>query len=250
MIIYASILENNGNQLLVSDYAARQEIAVNLRCGCGFRVNDNVKIIYNGIMTMSIPPQISPCSVTRINVSSAMPYLAEYSRILNNMINSMTTAETNDSISHNFIVRMIPHHRAAIEMSENVLKFTRNTELTNIAENIISEQTRSIENMQEILNTCCNLNNTERELQIYQQNISGIMRNMFTGMSNAYSDNCIDCNFIREMIPHHEGAVRMSENALRFNICPELRPILNNIITSQRNGIRQMRNLARQLKCR
>lgn len=250
MIIYASVLEINGNQLLVLDHATQQEIAVNLRCGCNFRVNDNVKIIYDGIMTMSIPPQISVRRIIKINAVSAIPYLAEYSRILNNMINNMTSAETTDSISHNFIVRMIPHHQAAIEMSENVLKFTTNAELTEIANNIIAEQTRSIENMQEILNTCSCLENSECELRNYQRNISGIMMTMFADMSNAYSNNCIDCNFIREMIPHHEGAVRMSENTLKFNICPELKPILNSIIVSQKRGIRQMRNLYRRLKCR
>lgn len=250
MIIYASILEINGNQLLVFDHATQQEVAVNLRCGCNFRINDNVKIIYNGIMTMSIPPQISAQRITKINADSAIPYLAEYSRILNNMINSMMSAETTDSISYNFISQMIPHHRAAVEMSENVLKFTRNIELTDIADSIISEQTKSIENMLEILNTCSSPDNSGCELKSYQQNTAEIMRTMFAGMSNAYSNNCIDCNFIREMIPHHEGAVRMSENTLRFNICRELRPILNSIIVSQRRGIRQMRNLAGRLRCR
>ncbi|MDE5854154.1 MAG: DUF305 domain-containing protein [Ruminococcus sp.] len=199
---------------------------------------------------MSIPPQISAQRITKINADSAIPYLAEYSRILNNMINSMTSAETTDSISHNFIVQMIPHHRAAIEMSENVLKFTRNIELTEIAKSIISEQTKSIENMQEILNNCSNLNNSECELKTYQQNTSGIIQTMFASMSNAYSNNCIDCNFIREMIPHHEGAVRMSENTLRFNICPELKPILNSIIISQCRDIRQMSSLAGRLRCK
>ena len=86
-------------------------------------------------MTMSIPPQISVRRIIKINADSAIPYLAEYSRILNNMINNMTGVETTDSISHNFIVRMIPHHQAAIEMSENVLKFTTNVKLTEMWRN-------------------------------------------------------------------------------------------------------------------
>lgn len=77
-------------------------------------------------------------------------YLKEYREILSRMIKEMSEAELNDSISHNFIIQMIPHHRAAIEMSENILRYTKNNELIEIAENIISEQTKSIENMQEI----------------------------------------------------------------------------------------------------
>ncbi len=44
-------------------------------------------------------------------------YLSEFYCILDRMIESITEAELTDSISHNFIVQMIPHHRAAIGMS-------------------------------------------------------------------------------------------------------------------------------------
>ena len=250
MLIYAKVLETGRNQILVMDNNTNQEIAINLQCGCNFRVDDMIQIVYNGIMTMSIPPQISARRITVINAADAMPYLAEYSRILNNMINEMTSADLTDSISHNFIVQMIPHHRAAIEMSENILKYTDNTELTEIANNIITEQTESINNMQNILNGCECVKNNVCEVRTYQRNISRITGIMFSAMSNAFSDNCVNCNFIREMIPHHEGAVRMSENALRFAICPELKQILNAIITSQKKGICKMRCLSDRLKCR
>ena len=62
-------------------------------------------------------------------------------------------------------------------------------------------------------------------------------------MKRAPRTERIPCDFIREMIPHHEGAIRMSENALRFSLCPELIPILDAIIISQKEGVRQMRKL-------
>lgn len=250
MIIYAEVLETGQNQILVRDSSTNQETAVNLRNGCNFSVGDTVQIVYNGIMTMSIPPQISPMRITVINIGDNMPYLAEYSRILNTMINDMTTADLTDSISHNFIVQMIPHHEGAVRMSENVLKFTDNTELIEIANSIIAEQTESISNMRNILDGCACVRNTTCEVRTYQRNFSNISKLMFSAMSNAFSDCCVNCNFIREMIPHHAGAVRMSENALRFAVCPELRPVLENIITSQRQGIRRMKCLANRLKCR
>lgn len=66
---------------------------------------------------------------------------------------------------------------------------------------------------------------------------------MFRRMGSVCGTNCLDADFMREMIPHHQGAIQMSENALRFPICPELQPILENIITSQRQGVRQMQRL-------
>ena len=51
-------------------------------------------------------------------------YLARFYDILCQMIQGMTNAKLTDSISYNFIVQMIPHHRAAIEMSRNILQYT------------------------------------------------------------------------------------------------------------------------------
>lgn len=138
------------------------------------------------------------------------------------MIAGMCSAGLTESISHNFIVQMIPHHMAAIKMSENILKYTSNPKLEEIAKGIISEQTKSIENMQEILKSCEGLTNSCCEVNAYQNHVCRIMKIMIEGMKHAYPDKCINCDFIREMIPHHMGAVRMSRNALRFPICSEL----------------------------
>lgn len=70
-------------------------------------------------------------------------YLDTFYCILDKMIQGMTEAELSDSISYNFIVQMIPHHRAAIEMSHNILNYTTNLSVQKIATNIISEQTKS-----------------------------------------------------------------------------------------------------------
>lgn len=48
-------------------------------------------------------------------------YLETYEGILSEMIQGMTEAELTGSISDNFIVQMIPHHRGAVEMSKNAL---------------------------------------------------------------------------------------------------------------------------------
>lgn len=176
-------------------------------------------------------------------------YIRAFEHILDKMIVGMTEAELNDSISHNFIVQMIPHHKAAIEMSKNILKYTENAPLEKIASRIISEQTKSIENMRKIQCICSELINSKREVCMYQQKVNQIMKTMFYGMKNSCETDRVNCDFLREMIPHHKGAVEMSNNALRYNICPELRPVLEAIITSQKRGIRQMQNLLRCLNC-
>lgn len=172
-------------------------------------------------------------------------YLKRFYCILDEMIEGMTSASLNHSLSHNFIVQMIPHHRAAIEMSENLLQYTTYIPLQNIAQDIIAEQTKSIQNMQSVLPVCGMLCNTVREINSYKYNYNEIIQRMFSQMGNAPSMNDMNADFMLEMIPHHLGAIEMSENALEYPICPELTPILEAIITSQKQGVREMERLLR-----
>lgn len=187
---------------------------------------------------------------TQCNSSSETgEYLAKFYSIISDMVTGMTGAELTNSISHNFIVQMIPHHEAAIAMSKNILTYTQNADLRSIAENIIAEQTKSIENMKAIIEESDKVINCSYDLQGYQNRINSIMQTMFSRMRNACTSNRIDANFIREMIPHHMGAVNMSELTLRYCIYSESRPILRAIISSQKKGICQMRCLLKMIEC-
>lgn len=175
------------------------------------------------------------------NVTQA--YLAEYERILNKMIQSMTSVTITCSISDNFIKQMIPHHIAAVEMSENILRFTTNLDVQCLAQNIITEQKESIENMKAIQNRCCIVQNSEYDVYNYMCAFKEIAEVMFHEMCSAPISNGINMNFIREMLPHHQGAVRMAQNTLRFCICQELIPILQCIINTQCKQIELMLKL-------
>lgn len=176
-------------------------------------------------------------------------YLDAYRCILNEMICNMDGACQNNSISFNFISRMIPHHEAAIEMCENLLKYTDNQSLKCICKNIISEQTRSIANMKKLMDNATRFCSSKNCLMAYTSADRAIAEKMFSCMKCAKSTDCINCNFLREMLPHHEGAVAMSENLLKYDICPGLIPIAKNIIKSQEQGICQMKNLLCELDC-
>lgn len=170
-------------------------------------------------------------------------YLARYCEILGDMISGMAAAELTDSISHNFIVQMIPHHEAAIQMSENILRYTTLEPLQRIAQSIITMQTESIASMKAVLESCGQRNNTQRDLCLYRRRYQAITQTMFCQMKTAQATDQIDANFMREMIPHHQGAVKMSENALHYPLCPQLIPILKDIIATQAQGIGEMQRL-------
>lgn len=183
-----------------------------------------------------------------MNQINQQNYLNTYYCILDTMMNRMLRAPLSNSISYNFIVMMIPHHQGAIEMCANVLKYTKNETLQEIAFQIIRQQTQSIKNMQKIIEDCKCCTNMDNEICQYNQKIDQIMCNMFTEMKNARITQNINANFIYEMIPHHQGAIYMSKETLSHTICPQLKPILENIITLQEQGIKQMTMLLQEIE--
>ena len=60
-----TILEVNHDSLLIRDSRTDQEVLVRTNCTCGFQRGDRVNVLFNGAMTMSIPPQINAIRVSR-----------------------------------------------------------------------------------------------------------------------------------------------------------------------------------------
>lgn len=176
-------------------------------------------------------------------------YMNMFYGILEEMIWGMTKVELTDSIGVNFIRRMIPHHKAAIEMSKNVLRFTQNQELRQIASDMIEEQTRSIQNLEQLECECHGYQNSREELCCYNDKITAVMTEMFECMRSAGAVNNIGCDFITGMVPHHEGAVKMASVAIAYPVCPRLNEILYQIIVSQKAAICRMHELSEKILC-
>ena len=169
-------------------------------------------------------------------------YLDAYYDILDGMKREMTAAKQTASISRDFIAQIIHHHRAAVEMCENALRYTVSEPVSALVQTIIRQQTQGIAEMKAILCPCGTVCNSRREVCYYRQRNAQILHTMFSAMAHV-SGVGVEQNFLREMVPHYEGAVQMSENALNFFICQPLRPILRNIIATQEQEIGEMMQL-------
>ena len=176
-------------------------------------------------------------------------YLCCFYQILDDMIQGITGARLTQSVSHNFIVQMIPHHRAAVRMSENILRYAKNQAVRRLAGAIIEQQTAGINEMEEILPVCEQSLSAPMDLRLYQRRMDLIFREMFAAMNAAPESNRLAAVYLREMIPHHQGAVRMARNAQKYPVCVQLAPILQTIIAQQTREIAQMRSLLGRMGC-
>ncbi len=64
------------------------------------------------------------------------------------MDDGMRRAPMNGVAEHDFVTMMIPHHQGAVDMAKALLLTTRDPELLNLAQGIITEQQNEIKVMQ------------------------------------------------------------------------------------------------------
>lgn len=179
----------------------------------------------------------------------AKTYLCCFYQTLDGMVQGMTTAGLNQSISHNFAVQMIPHHRAAVQMSNNVLRFTDSKAVRRLAQRLAEERAQTAERLEAVLPACAQLTNARMDLRLYQRRMDLIYRDMYIKMGASPENNRLAAVFLRQMLPHCLGAAHMADTALKYDVSTQLVPILRSIAACQRRDASQMRALLSRLDC-
>ncbi|NCC33818.1 MAG: DUF305 domain-containing protein [Chloroflexia bacterium] len=129
-----------------------------------------------------------------------------------------------------FIDSMIVHHEGAIVMAQQALESAERPEIRQLAEAIVSAQQTEITQMRDWRSAWYpDLAPT-----------SGMQMDMGP-MTVAAGSTPFDQRFIEAMIPHHEGAILMAEDALQNAERQEIKNLAQAIITAQQSEIAQMR---------
>ncbi|WP_053832018.1 DUF305 domain-containing protein [Paraclostridium bifermentans] len=175
-------------------------------------------------------------------------YLNEQKPEMSTMMEDMKNIKHTGDPAIDFLYGMIPHHKAAIEMSESLLKYGgENTEIKKIAENIITNQSKEIEEMKDMIKRMeLNPKIDEKKEQDYFKEYNNLLnKHKNNDMSNV---NSVDKAFAMEMIKHHEIAVSMSEIVLKYTDNKDVVDLAQNIIESQKAEIKQMREIINSME--
>lgn len=147
-----------------------------------------------------------------------------------------------------FIEMMIPHHQSANEMAQMALSRAKNPEVKKLAQSIIEEQTREIEQMQtwykqwygtEVPGNGMNMGMQSGMEQSMMQ-MEMMDREMMEALENAQN---FDQEFLRQMTRHHQMATMMAGMVVNSAQHREIRNLAQNIIKSQSAEIAQMQQL-------
>jgi uncharacterized protein (DUF305 family) len=139
-----------------------------------------------------------------------------------------------------FIDQMIVHHQGAIMSSEHMIADSERPELRQLAENIQRSQSEEIEQMRawreqwypDAEPTSEMMDSTQVEGMMDSAQMDGMMGEGHMQEEMMGGDTA-DSMFLRMMIPHHQSAIDMSEQALERAEHPELRGLAQQIIDEQ-----------------
>lgn len=175
-------------------------------------------------------------------------YLDAYNLILEEMIKCMNGIKLSESISQNYIRQMTIMLNTANDISLNILRYTTSLDIQCLALSIISRNTKNIDDLLGLENGCKNRTNSPIQLKPYNRAHNEIMQKVVSEMKSAQAVNNINICYICQIAPLLRGIVRVSENALRFNICVELKPVITAIIACAKEWLAQAEKLLPTLK--
>ena len=179
----------------------------------------------------------------------AKRYLCCYYQILDEMIQGISAAKLTQSISQNTIAQMLPHHRAAIRLSRNILEASNDGAVRRLAQRVAAQQAQAIEQLEAELPDAAQLASPQMDRRLCQRRMDLIFREMYAQMGAVPESSRLDALFLRQMIPQRQGAIRAARNALRYEVSTGLAPILRSVIDTQSREVGQMRALLSQRGC-
>ncbi len=144
-----------------------------------------------------------------------------------------------------YIDAMVLHHQGAIDMAQEAKAKSNRAEIQELADEIIAAQNQEIQQLQEWRKAWYpDAAETPVAYSAEMGHTMAMTPEQAAAMTmssdlGATGDE-VDLAFIDGMIPHHEGALVMAEDALQKSSRPEIKALSEEIIEAQRQEIEQM----------
>lgn len=169
-----------------------------------------------------------PAAATKKTVSVAKNASTRaYGRAMQTMHKHMDAPLSGD-VDVDFARQMIPHHQGAVEMAKIQLQYGHDERLKAFSRWVIQAQEQEIGFMTQWLRRRDNGAAPCKATDYFGE----AMRGMHHGMMIRYTGDA-DVDFVRGMIPHHQGAVDMADIMFAQGSDPELNRLAGGIARSQ-----------------
>lgn len=137
-----------------------------------------------------------------------------------------------------FLDTMMAHHQGAVDMAGSCGAKAQHAELKTLCTSIISSQQKEIADMKAWREKW--FAGAAPAINMEMAGMSDSMKGMDMKALGTLTGNDFDLEFIRQMTPHHKGAVTMSEEAAQKLSKNEIKTLASEIIKAQQTEISQM----------
>jgi uncharacterized protein (DUF305 family) len=135
-----------------------------------------------------------------------------------------------------FVAEMVPHHEAAVQMARIATTRAESPFVKKLAADIIRTQKDEIATLRREVAALA-----EQGIGAGSLGLDDAAMGMDHDASMLERAKPFDAAFLRMMVPHHQGALKMSEIELDKGGDPELKALAREIIDGQTREIAQMR---------
>jgi len=178
-------------------------------------------------------------------MAESMPGMNHSSSGMSSSMN-MDLGPKDDTFDLRFIDGMTLHHQGAVEMAQEAIQKSQRSEIQQLAKAIIAAQQQEISQMQDWRKTWYP---TMPDTPMMYDASMGHMMPMSDSMRSSMmmsgdlgaADEQFDLRFLNAMIPHHEGALDMANQALQKSSRAEITQMAQAILSSQQQEIDQMK---------
>jgi uncharacterized protein (DUF305 family) len=146
------------------------------------------------------------------------------------------TSTTGNGADRAFVADMIPHHQSALAMAKIAQQRGSSKFVRSLADGIIASQTSEIATMR-----AAGAQLARAGVKVGSLGVAHSMMGMSMDPSMLKHASPFDAEFIKMMVPHHQGAVTMAKAELTKGADPQLKHLARNIISAQQREITQMR---------
>ena len=138
-----------------------------------------------------------------------------------------------------FLDTMIAHHQGAVDMAAPCAARAEHAEIKTLCSNIISSQQKEVDQMKAWRERW--FPGAALAINMEMAGMTDSMKGMDMKKLSTLTANDLDLEFVKQMIPHHEGALVMSREALKRSAKDEIKILGNAIIKAQEAEIKQMK---------
>lgn len=173
-------------------------------------------------------------STTRMRIIAGALFVALAAVVVVAITSGGDTAKA-DGVDRAFAGDMVPHHVSAVDMAEIAKQRSKRPEIQGLADDIIRTQQQEIDQLRGIDARLKEAGEPKGKL-----GASAEMMGMSMDTGSLKTAEPFDRAFIDMMLPHHQGAIRMSRIELDRGADGDAKKLAEQIIAAQTREIEEM----------